>query len=140
MVILYNKSDNKKYKVIGVQSLSIEKTLSATQFSIPGQEKPEIIQISGAEREGSIQFVVKDSDVDLSLGTNDTQIRTMEEQLSYLDQYFISAQIGKQYQLILEEFNNLTYDITPTRLSFDFEPATRKVTVRLSFLVGEKLV
>jgi len=140
MVTLYNISDNKKYKVIGVQSLTIEKTVSATQFSIPTQETPEIIQIAGAEREGSIQFILKDSDEDLSLGTNNEPVKTIEQQINYLDKYFISADIGKKYKLILEEFNNLEFEIVPTRLSFDFEPAVRRVQARITFLIGNKIV
>ena len=105
-------SDGKEYHFTNIEEFSFDKGTGVEGFSFPEMEEQEIIKISGVNFNLNISFKIIDSESDTSNGTNSSPVKTISEQIVYLLNNFITAEIqtmtvgttsSEGYELYLSE-------------------------------------
>ena len=105
-------SDGKQYHFTNIEEFSFDKGTGVEGFSFPEMEEQEIIKISGVNFNLNISFKIIDSESDTSNGTNSSPVKTISEQIVYLLNNFITAEIqtmtvgitsSEGYELYLSE-------------------------------------
>jgi len=86
-------SDGKEYHFTNIEEFSFDKGTGVEGFSFPEMEEQEIIKISGVNFNLNISFKIINSEDDTSNGTNSSPVKTISEQIVYLLNNFITAEI-----------------------------------------------
>jgi len=99
------EADEKKYKITAIESLTIEKKTDATRLNLPEltEEEQDIVKLFGVEMDINLTFKVVDDNTDKSEGTNDTEVKTVWEQMDYLLDNFVTKEMDDVFKI--EIFN-----------------------------------
>lgn len=101
----------RKYKLMGITSLSPRQKKPMTSISIPGEPPSAniLLALQGMERTYDISFYIKDRDEDMSMGTAPTDVfpngvKTKLEQEVWLTDYIHASKLSSTWKLFGDYF------------------------------------
>ena len=133
MYILRN--DGKKYILPAGTNISDSKEIYTDVLTVPTETADNnwAMQYDGEERNIMINIILYDSSVDLSDGTNTTEVKTVKEQYSYLNDFI---QASYQFSIYLD--NGVTISpLAVENLNLTQDAGEINMKARVRFKMGE---
>ena len=138
MVYLYRADLGYKYILTNVRGVSWRGSTNPTEITLPSAD-PILFNLDGIKKRMGIDWYIKDESIDLSGGTYTSTVSTIKEQIDYLEQYFITPDVGVEIQIVIEAGEwgaDKIYSGKPLNFTWTWEGGKKFVKCRLDIMVS----
>ena len=138
MAVYMENPNGKKYVFTNVSGVSRSKSSLSDALPMPGQNQQFVLKVGGVKMNVSISWTIKDEDTDVSDGTADSPIRTVADQIVYIEENFASGSMAFDWDIkLVIDWLGLAFYGVFSDFRWDVKAGERLARASLSIIVSK---